>query len=53
MKFGFNSTIFDNIARGADIVEYKIYDDGTLFGFRTSKTTVITYGFNFGLDIRR
>lgn len=56
IKLGFNSTIFDNIGRGAEVIEYKIYGEdtgGQLFGIKTSKTAVITYGFNFGLDIHR
>ncbi|MDR1964848.1 MAG: BBP7 family outer membrane beta-barrel protein [Planctomycetaceae bacterium] len=52
-KLGFNSTIFDNIGRGAEVIEYKIQDNGQLFGLKVSKTAVITYGVNFGLDIRR
>ncbi|MDR2755677.1 MAG: BBP7 family outer membrane beta-barrel protein [Planctomycetaceae bacterium] len=53
VKVGFNSTIFDNIGRGAEVVEYKIQENGQLFGLKVSKTAVITYGVNFGLDIRR
>ncbi|MDR0336182.1 MAG: hypothetical protein LBI18_03730 [Planctomycetaceae bacterium] len=53
IKVGFNSTIFDNIGRGAEVIEYKIQDNGQLFGLKVSKTAVITYGVNFGLDIRR
>lgn len=53
IKLGFNSTIFDNIGRGAEVIEYKIHDNGQLFGIKVSKTAVITYGVNFGLDIRR
>ncbi|MDR0704124.1 MAG: BBP7 family outer membrane beta-barrel protein [Planctomycetaceae bacterium] len=53
IKLGFNSTIFDNIGRGAEVIEYKIQDNGQLFGLKVSKTAVITYGVNFGLDIRR
>ncbi|MDR2115080.1 MAG: BBP7 family outer membrane beta-barrel protein [Planctomycetaceae bacterium] len=53
VKVGFNSTIFDNIGRGAEVIEYKIHENGQLFGLKVSKTAVITYGLNFGLDIRR
>ncbi|MDR1268301.1 MAG: BBP7 family outer membrane beta-barrel protein [Planctomycetaceae bacterium] len=53
IKLGFNSTIFDNIGRGAEVIEYKIHENGQLFGLKVSKTAVITYGVNFGLDIRR
>jgi hypothetical protein len=53
VKLGFNSTIFDNIGRGAEVIEYKIHENGQLFGLKVSKTAVITYGVNIGLDIRR
>jgi hypothetical protein len=53
IKLGFNSTIFDNIGRGAEVIEYKIQENGQVFGLKVSKTAVITYGVNFGLDIRR
>ncbi|GHT36076.1 hypothetical protein FACS189427_06980 [Planctomycetales bacterium] len=53
VQCGFNSTIADNIARGSDIIDYSISDDGQLFGFRKSKEAVIVYGFTFGLNMSR
>ncbi|MDR1477865.1 MAG: BBP7 family outer membrane beta-barrel protein [Planctomycetaceae bacterium] len=50
---GFNSTVIDNIGRGADVIDYRFNPDGSLFNIRKSNTTLTTYGVNFGVQVRR
>ncbi|MDR1485665.1 MAG: BBP7 family outer membrane beta-barrel protein [Planctomycetaceae bacterium] len=50
---GFNSMVVDNIGRGADAIDYRFNADGSLFNIRKSKTTLTTYGVNFGISVCR
>ncbi len=53
-NFGFNTMFVDNVARGANIVDYSISPDGTLFGIRGGQNdSILVYGLNFGLTARR
>ncbi|MDR1290590.1 MAG: BBP7 family outer membrane beta-barrel protein, partial [Planctomycetaceae bacterium] len=50
---GFNSTIIDNVGRGADVIDYRFNSDGSLFNIRKSDRTLTAYGLNFGISVRR
>jgi hypothetical protein len=52
-NIGFNSTVVDNVGRGADVIDYRFNSDGSLFNIRKSNTTLTTYGVNFGISVCR
>ena len=54
INFGVNTLFVDNVARGANVIDYSIQPDGTLFGIRGKQNGSITaYGLHIGITARR